>query len=143
MDFNFTPSATQKTWLSGLFQSIPESAQTSRKAVNANLPQLSPLLGRFNAQSLEKKLGDDVCRHCEKERIRYLKTTQDLVLKPKGRELNDRDLFPLQHLNIECNHKGRLQSSENAGKTKKPDSFFTQMDNMMTARTAAGSTRYK
>ena len=77
--FDFTPSVTQKQWLSGLFSST--SAQTSRKLVTsqvngrANLPQLSPLLGRFNAESLEKKIGENLCRHCEKERIKYLKTT--------------------------------------------------------------------
>jgi hypothetical protein len=57
----------------------------------------------------------------------------------KGRELGDRDLFPLDRLNILDDHRGR---SIFEGPLKPKENFFCTMDNVMSAKGSLGLTRF-
>jgi len=60
------------------------------------------------------------------------------VTNAGGRELRDHDLFPLQHLNIECTHRGR----KNGTAKPRTSNLHHMMDGTMTASTRTGPTRY-
>jgi hypothetical protein len=67
-------------------------------------------------------------------------------LSKNGRELTDKDLFPLHKLNIKCTHLTKAENPLNnlpEGTQLKNDNFYIMMDNTMSAKTRAGNTRFK
>ena len=72
-------------------------------------------------------------KHCEDDRIKHADRDQIKQYAWKGRELGDKDLFPLERLNITHDMKGRADTVEKPP-YKKANNFFCTMDNVMSSK---------